>query len=57
MKVQTENMMDPIYTSTFPTTKTSKTVNKRPNIPNTININLKCFLLKYLFYHELAILK
>lgn len=43
MKVQTANMMDPIYTSTFPTTKTSKNVNKRSNIPNAINNEFERF--------------
>ena len=38
IKMQSENIMVPIYMSNFPTTKTSKTVNNRPNIPNAIKI-------------------
>ena len=38
IKMQSENIMVPIYISNFPTTKTSKTVNNRPNIPNAIKI-------------------
>ena len=49
MKIQSENIMVPEKISNFPTTKTSKIVNKKANIPNPIKNEFEIFSIKISF--------